>query len=515
MKKLKIKEYNAAYDLIKRNILNNADKIAFIDNNIQISYKKLNDKVQKFSNSILELNLKKNDRVILCMHDSIYYPISFLGCIWAGIIPICINTMLPEKDYQYMLEDSEAKAVISSNSIIKTFINLDKKLKLNILFISEHEFAKNINSITSMISSKNNIKLEPAKTYENDVCFWLYSSGSTGSPKGTLHIHKNLIATANTYAKNVIRINSNDICFSAAKLFFAYGLGNALTFPMSVGATSVLNLDRPTPELVSQIIQKYRVTIFFGVPTLYAAMLNSDSKLNNYSSLRLSVSAGEALPPHLCKKWYNSLGTKVLDGIGSTEMLHIFISNTIEDTTPGTSGKIVPGYEARVVNDNGLLADDDEIGELEIKGPSSAIAYWNKPDKSKVTFKDSWTKTGDKYIKNKEGIFTYCGRVDDMMKVSGQYVSPFEVEASLQTHESVLEAAVVACKDKDDLIKPKAFIILNSNYTASKELELSLNNHVKSQLTPFKYPRWYKFVKELPKTATGKIQRYKLRDNNE
>jgi benzoate-CoA ligase family protein len=273
--------------------------------------------------------------------------------------------------------------------------------------------------------------------------------------------------------------------------------------------------DRPTPKSITNIIKKYSVSLFFGVPTLYAALLNSKIEANDFKSLRLSVSAGEALPAHLYEKWLDLLGIKILDGIGSTEMLHIFISNTIEETTPGASGRPVNGYEARLINDDASIASDNEIAELEIKGPSSAIAYWNKPEKSNLTFKGEWTKTGDKYIRSSSGIYTYCGRTDDMMKVSGQYVSPFEVEASLQTHESVLEAAVVAHKDKDNLIKPKAFIILKDNYMPGKNLELSLNKHVKSQLTPFKYPRWYEFVKELPKTATGKIQRFKLRDYNE
>jgi len=283
---------------------------------------------------------------------------------------------------------------------------------------------------------------------------------------------------------------------------------------MSVGATSILMADRPTAESVSNIIKKYSVTLFFGVPTLYAALLNSNINIEDYISLRLSVSAGEALPAHLCKKWSELLDISILDGIGSTEMLHIFISNTVEETIPGASGRPVEGYKARLIKDDGTKALDNEIAELEIQGPSSAISYWNKPEKSQITFKGNWVKTGDKYIRSKNGIYTYCGRADDMMKVSGQYVSPFEVEGALQSHKGVLEAAVVAEKDDNNLIKPKAFIVLNNNILASKDLELELTNHVKNQLTPFKYPRWYEFVENLPKTATGKIQRFKLRGKN-
>jgi len=511
------REYNAAYDLISRNLLNNKDKIAFIDNHLKISYEEVYKNVQKFSLELKNLGLNQNDKIIICMHDSIYYPICFLGAIWSGIIPICINTMLPEKDYEYMLKDSEAKAVIFSSPLKKTFETLNNKLGKKLLLLSDLNNKNLINTISveTVLTKSVDINIEPAITFEDSVCFWLYSSGSTGSPKGTVHIHRSLVSTANTYAKSIIKIKSDDICFSAAKLFFAYGLGNAMTFPMSIGATSILMSDRPTLESVSDVINRHKVSIFFGVPTLYAAILNSNINKENYLSLRLSVSAGEALPAHLCEKWNNLLGIKVLDGIGSTEMLHIFISNSIEETIPGASGRPVQGYKARLIKDDGVEAKDSEIGELEINGPSSAISYWNKPEKTKVTFRGKWTRTGDKYVRDVNGIYTYCGRADDMMKVSGQYVSPFEVEAALQSHKSVLEAAVVAHKDKDNLIKPKAFIVLNTEMKINDDLEMELTNHVKQQLTPFKYPRWYEFCSELPKTATGKIQRYKLRENDE
>ena len=513
MKEIKKNKYNAAYDLLIRNIDKNPDKIAFIDNNNSITYQELYRKVKAFSYSIKKYQIKENDRIILCMLDSIEYPIVFLGLIWSGIIPICINTMLPKKDYAYMIEDSEAKAIITLSDFKNSFLSIiENKKNKPLLIIDDND---ELNCLNKLINQAENSIENPYDSNENDVAFWLYSSGSTGTPKGTLHIHKSLIATANTYAKKIIKINTNDICFSAAKLFFAYGLGNALTFPMSIGATSILMAGRPTAESVSNIIKKYSVTLFYGVPTLYAALLSSNININDYQSLRLSISAGEALPAHLCEKWQKLLGISILDGIGSTEMLHIFISNSIEDTIPGASGRPVEGYKARLINDDGKEAFDDEIAELEVQGPSSAISYWKKPEKSKLTFKENWVKTGDKYIRNKDGIYTYCGRVDDMMKVSGQYVSPFEVEAALQNHKDVLEAAVVGEKDINGLIKPKAFIVLNENVSTSKNLELELTNHVKSQLTPFKYPRSYEFIDSLPKTATGKIQRFKLRIKND
>ena len=512
MIKAKNKKYNVAYDLIYRNLSKNPNKIAFIDNNSKITYNELYLKIRTFSSSIRNININVNDRVIICMDDNINYPVVFLGLIWAGIIPICINTMLPSKDYKYMIEDSEAKAIITFEKLIDKFKPLVEKNN-DILLISNNN--KNCRDLDALINQNKHYIEKPFDSNENDIAFWLYSSGSTGSPKGTLHMHKSLVATADTYAKKVLNITDDDICFSAAKLYFAYGLGNALTFPMSVGATSILISDRPTPESVSNIIKKYSVTLFFGVPTLYAALLNSKMNSSLFKSLRLSVSAGEALPANLYERWYNFLGIKVLDGIGSTEMLHIFISNTINNITPGASGKPVNGYEARLINDDGELAPDNEIAELEVKGPSSARSYWNKPEKSSLTFKDEWTKTGDKYIRDSNGIYTYCGRADDMMKVSGQYVSPFEVEAALQTHAEVLEAAVVAKRDSDNLIKPKAYVILKNKSHENESLKIALTNHVKNQLTPFKYPRWYEFVNDLPKTSTGKIQRYKLRTNND
>ena len=509
------KEYNAAFDLVDRNLTKHADKVAFIDNNKCITYKDLNKNIQNIAKKFIDLGLKKDDRIIICVYDSIYYPICFLGAIWSGIVPICINTMLPKKDFKYMIEDSGATCVITSPDLFHIFENIKEETDENLLILSDISDKSNKLAIEDLLKNYESKTIRPANTYDNDICFWLYSSGSTGSPKGTLHIHKNLISTANTYAKEVLKIKEADICFSAAKLFFAYGLGNALTFPMSVGATSILMSDRPTPDLVLSVIKKHNVTLFFGVPTLYASIINSEPNPLNFKSLRLAISAGEALPAHLYEKWKLLTGTDVLDGIGSTEMLHIFISNRVGELIPGASGKPVFGYEARLIDDNGdIITNCDEIGELEIKGPSSAISYWNKQDKSKVTFKGEWTKTGDKYIKDNKGVYTYCGRADDMMKVSGQYVSPFEVEAALQSHNSVLEAAVVSSRDHDDLIKPKAYIVLNKGYKAEKSLELDLTNHVKSKLSPFKYPRWYEFIEDLPKTATGKIQRFKLRKDD-
>jgi len=359
-------------------------------------------------------------------------------------------------------------------------------------------------------------EFKPAATTCDDVCFWLYSSGSTGTPKGTVHIQSSLIQTAELYAKPVLGIREEDVVFSAAKLFFAYGLGNGLTFPLSVGATTVLMAERPTPAAVFQRLKQCRPTIFYGVPTLFGAMLASpDLPSPEEVSLRVCTSAGEALPADLGRRWTEHFGTEILDGIGSTEMLHIFLSNRPGEVHYGTTGKPVPGYKVRLVDEHGEEVATGELGELQISGPSSASQYWNKREKSLQTFVGEWTRAGDKYSVDTDGYYTYGGRSDDMLKVSGMYVSPFEVEAALMTHPEVLEAAVVGDLDDQKLLKPRAFVVTRPGVVQSDQLADALKQHVKNMLAPFKYPRWIEFADELPKTATGKIQRFKLRKHSE
>ena len=509
------RDYNAAHDLIERNLAaGRSEKIAYIDDAGSYSYADLAERVNRAGNALSSLGLGMETRVLLCLLDSIDFPAAFLGAIKAGVVPIAANTLLTTQDYRFMLEDSRARALVVSAPLLPKFEAI-----LDTLPFLEHVIVSGVESEGRLhlqtLMDKAAAQLDPAPTTCDDVCFWLYSSGSTGTPKGTVHLHSSLIQTAELYAKPVLGIREEDVAFSAAKLFFAYGLGNALTFPLSVGATTVLMAERPTPGAVFQRLKQHQPTIFYGVPTLFGAMLASpELPAPREVSIRVSVSAGEALPAELGCRWAEHFGSDVLDGIGSTEMLHIFISNRNGDVRYGTTGRPVPGYDARLVDERGDAVAQGELGELQVKGPSSASHYWNQRARSLATFVGEWTRTGDKYSVDTDGYYVYGGRSDDMLKVSGMYVSPFEVEAALMTHPDVLEAAVVGAVDEQNLVKPRAFIVTKPGVIASAALADILKIHVKDRLAPFKYPRWIDFVEELPKTATGKIQRFKLRSRS-
>ncbi len=508
------RQYNAAYDLLQRNLqANRGDKIAFIDDQGQYSYADLDKRSSQLANALTSIGLQREQRVMMCMHDNIDFPTVFLGTIKAGIIPIAANTLLSEKDYEYMLNDSRARIAIISEPLLATFAPLlDRVSTLEQIIVSgKPETEKD--SLACIMQGQSE-QFEIVETVSDDACFWLYSSGSTGSPKGTVHIHSSLINTAELYAKPILNINENDVVFSAAKLFFAYGLGNGLSFPMSVGATTILMAERPTPESVSKRLIDHQPSIFYGVPTLYGGMLASKSlPARDEVSIRLCTSAGEALPEELSKRWYEHFGVDIFDGIGSTEMLHIYLSNRPGDIRYGTTGKAVPGYDLKIIDDQGDIIDKpNESGELQVRGPSAANGYWNNRQKTRSTFLGEWTRSGDKYYLDDDGYYVYAGRNDDMLKVSGIYVSPIEVESTLMSHEAVLEVAVIAKEDPDHLIKPAAYVVLKEGYEASDEMSAALKQHVKDTLAPYKYPRWFKFVDELPKTATGKIQRFKLRE---
>jgi len=506
------REYNAAYDLIERNLVAaRAARIAYIDDAGSYTYGELAERVDRAANALSDIGLAMEDRVMLCHLDTIDWPCVFLGAIKAGIIPIAVNTLLTSSDYEFMLRDSRAKVLIVSEALYPAFAPLIGKLpSLKHVIVS----GKNAQGQLSLqaLMAKAGTRFEAAQTTRDDTCFWLYSSGSTGTPKGTLHTHASLIYTAELYARPVLGISESDRVFSAAKLFFAYGLGNALTFPLAVGATTVLMAERPTPQAVFKRLKEQQPTIFYGVPTLYAALLASpDLPKKDEIALRVCTSAGEALPADIGERWTRHFGSEILDGIGSTEMLHIFISNRPGEVRYGTTGKPVPGYRIRLAGEDGMEVGLGEIGELQINGPTAAACYWNNREKTQATFVGAWTRAGDKYSVDESGYYTYAGRSDDMLKVGGIYVSPFEVEAALATHPAVLEAAVVGQADEEQLIKPKAYVVTKSGIQGTPALAEELKAHVKSRLAPYKYPRWVEFIPELPKTATGKIQRFKLR----
>ena len=506
------RQYNAAHDLLQRNLqAGRADKVAFIDDRGAITYGELDRRSNRFAHLMRDLGVQPEQRLLLCAHDTIDFPTAFLGAIKAGVVPVAVNTLLTAGDYEYMASDCRAPVALVSAALMPLYEAMRAKVPSLRRILVAGGASGDPNALAPLLE-KMPERFQVAQTCSDEPCFWLYSSGSTGAPKGTVHVHASPILTAELFARPTLGIREDDVVFSAAKLFFAYGLGNGLTFPMSVGATTVLMAERPTPEAVFERIARHQPTIFYGVPTLYAALLASP-KLPARESVRLRVctSAGEALPAQIGTRWAAHFGVDVLDGIGSTEMLHVYLSNRVGDVRYGSTGKPVPGYRVRIVDDDGREVTRGEPGELQVSGPTSAAHYWNQRAKTQATFQGPWTRTGDKYTETEDGYFVYAGRSDDMLKVSGIYVSPAEVEATLVTHESVLEAAVIGREDDDRLIKPMAYVVLKAGHEATNETAASLKAHVKALLAPHKYPRWFEFVDELPKTATGKIQRFKLR----
>jgi benzoate-CoA ligase len=459
--------------------------------------------------------------VLICLLDTIDWPTAFLGCLKAGVVAVPVNTLMTEDDYRFMLADSRARVLVVSDALFPRFQNLiaasDDLEHVVVSGDSADVHEKMGHKRFEDMIDGSMPEMQTAPTVRDDIAFWLYTSGSTGKPKGAVHVHADLKLTDDLYGGPFLEIKETDICYSVAKLFFAYGLGNALTFPMSAGACTVLMADRPTPDGVAALLRKRAVTVFYAVPTFYAAFLASPAAPQRAETkFRCCVSAGEALPEDVGKRWLDRYGVDILDGIGSTEMLHIYLSNRAGEVKYGTTGKPVPGYDCKLVDDNGVTVKKGEMGELLISGPSAAVMYWNNREQSRHTFMGEWTRSGDKYLEDDDGYFVYCGRRDDMLKVSGMYVSPFEVEGALCTHADVLETAVVAWLDGEGLVKPKAFVVLKdqtkvADAAARDLMSRALQDHVKSKLAPFKYPRWIEFRADLPKTATGKIQRFKLR----
>jgi benzoate-CoA ligase len=508
--------FNFAQHLLAVNVPR-AAKAAFVDDLGTLSYGQLDERVRRMAAALRSLGIRREERVLVLMQDTNDWPVAFLGALYAGLVPVAVNTLLTADDYAYMLEHSRAQAALVSGALLPALNAALTK--------SDHEIGKVIVSRAVAPLHPSEVDFEAflqaqaplqkaAATSPDDPGFWLYSSGSTGRPKGTVHSHANPYWTCELYGKAVLGLSEADVCFSAAKLFFAYGLGNGLTFPMSVGATTVLMAERPTPEATFKRwrgeVVGVKPTVFFGAPTGFAGMLASPAlPARTDVALRMASSAGEALPADIGERFQRHYGVPIVDGIGSTEMLHIFLSNTPTQVRYGTTGWPVPGYDIELRAEDGGPVPDGEPGDLYIHGPSAAMMYWGNRAKTRETFQGGWTKSGDKYVKNADGTYTYSGRSDDMLKVSGIYVSPFEVEATLVQHPAVLEAAVIGVPDAEGLTKTKAFVVLKAGGSAT---DAELKAFVKDKLAPYKYPRQIAFVAELPKTATGKIQRFKLRE---
>ncbi|TDE35953.1 benzoate-CoA ligase family protein [Antarcticimicrobium sediminis] len=504
---------NAAIYFVDRHIdEGRGDKIAFREadgDRRSLTYGQLAEETARFAGALDRHGVRREERVAMIVRDQIEFPVVFWGALKAGAIPVPLNTLLSTDIYEAVLNDSRASILVVSQELWEVVAPAvaDNRFLRAILVIGDAP--KGTESYRAFVEGAE--LADTVEAHEDELAFWLYSSGSTGLPKGVRHVHSSLRATADTFGAQVLAIDEGDTVYSVAKLFFAYGLGNGMSFPMSVGATTVLFGGRPTPDAVFDIMKTERPTIFCGVPTLYAAVVAAQEAAGGMPdhTIRICTSAGEALPREIGERWEKLWGAEIIDGVGSTEMLHIFLSNRPGDVVYGTSGIAVPGYEVRLVDEHDEDLPDGEVGELLVRGPSSADGYWNRRNKSQSTFAGHWTRTGDKYERTPDGRYVYCGRTDDMFKVSGIWVSPFEVEQALIEHPAVLEAAVVARADEKGLDKPAAYIVLKTG--ADPSIAGDLKDLVKDKIGMWKYPRWIEVVDELPKTATGKIQRYKLR----
>jgi benzoate-CoA ligase family protein len=500
--------FNAAVPFIDRHVAEGrGDEIAIRSSEGEVSYAELVAGVNRCGNALLRLGLVPGERMLMAVKDCPEFFYLFWGAIKAGIVPVPINVILRTADYRVLVEDSGCAAVVYSPEFAGEVAPALAGAALRHALPVEGD-GRCLRAL--LVDERPELAARPADAMA--PCFWLYTSGSTGRPKGAVHRHRDMVVTSEHFGRGVLGIGADDVIFSAAKLFFAYGLGNAMTFPLWAGATAVLLDVRPTAANTLETIARFRPTLFFGVPTLYASQLQAlDSARPDLSSLRVCVSAGEALPAELFRRWKERTGVTVLDGLGSTEALNTFISNRPDDVRPGTSGRAVPGYDVRILAPGGGEAAPGEQGRLQVRGESTAAFYWNNPEKTAEVMQGEWLDTGDTYFRDEDGYYHHCGRSDDMLKVGGMWCSPTEIESRLVEHSSVLEAAVVGVPDAHGIIKPEAWVVLRDGVAGSDDLADELMMHCKHHLAPYKFPRRVHFAGELPRTATGKVQRYRLR----
>ncbi len=492
------------------------DAIAYVDDHEQLPYGELEDRIRRVAAALATLGVRREERVLLAMHDCADWPVTFLGALFAGVVPVAVNTLLSADDYAFLLEDSRSQAVFTSPPLLDTLqaamAHATHEARHVVVSRPDGALPAGAVALAELLDGARP-RASAASTRRDDLAFWLYSSGSTGRPKAVVHTHANPYWTAMLYGRAVLGISAGDTVFSVAKLFFAYGLGNALSLPLSVGAKVVLMAERPTPDAVFARLLAHRPTVLCGAPTGYAAMLASPNLPPATDvGLRLCSSAGEAMPAEIAKRVAGHFSCDVVDGLGSTEMLHVFLSNRPGAVRYGTTGKPVGGYTVELRDDAGRPVAPGELGELHVRGPSAAVMYWGNRERSRATFQGEWVRTGDKYSCDADGYYSYAGRSDDMLKVSGIYVSPFEIEAVLVEHPDVLEAAVIGVTDDDGLTKTKAFVVLEPGRAGDAAMRDALKAFVKQHLAAYKYPRAIEFLAELPRTATGKIQRFRLRD---
>lgn len=507
--------FNVGRWLVDRHLAEgHGDRVAIVCGDQSVSYRELSERSSSFGDGLRSLGVRREERVALLLLDGPAFAYAFLGALKIGAVPIPTNTLLRAQDYRYMFNDSRASVLVVSESLLPQVSSIARSELPHLREMVVDGGAGDGAIAFDDLVRQGNPALEAVATHRDDAAFWLYSSGTTGFPKGAVHLHHDVVHTSELYAKPVLGITSEDRTFSVAKLFFAYGLGNALTFPLAVGATTILWPGPPTAAAVMEQVERNRPTLFFSVPTGYGQLLaqRRDGPDYDFSSVRHAVSAGEALPASIYTRFRDRFGVEILDGIGSTEILHIFISNRPGRVRPGSSGELVAGYEARLLAEDGGPVPGGEIGNLLIKGDSTCAYYWNKHERTKETIEGHWIRTGDKYRQDEDGYFWYAGRADDMIKPGGIWVSPVEIENTLIEHPAVRECGVIAHRDADGLEKPLAYVVLADPGAGSDELAQELEAFVRSRIAEYKRPRWIEFLPELPKTATGKTQRFKLRE---